>query len=181
MTVTNRVRDLVDPLLADLGLEIYDIEQVAGTLRITVDKPGGIDLESLALATRVVSRELDHEDPIPGRYTLEVSSPGLERVLRVPEHYQRAVGSDVAVRTHPRDAEPRRITGKLDAADDDGIVVRVTEPGEAELGEHRIRYHDIDRCRTVFRWGAAPKPSPSRQKPRIATATKKRPAREESE
>jgi ribosome maturation factor RimP len=178
MTVTDRVRDLVDPLLSDLGMEIYDIEQVAGTLRITVDRPGGIDLESLALATRVVSRQLDHEDPIPGRYTVEVSSPGLERVLRLPEHYRRAVGTDVAVRTHPHEGVPRRLTGLLSVVDDDGIVVTVTEPGEAELGEHRIRYDDIDRCRTVFRWGAAPKPSPSRQKPRIATATKKRPARE---
>lgn len=178
MTVTERVRDLVDPLLADLGLEIYDIEQAGGTLRITVDRPGGIDLESLALATRVVSRQLDHDDPIPGRYTLEVSSPGLERVLRLPEHYRRAVGSDVAVRTHPRDEAPRRLTGLLSAVDDDGIVVTVSEPGEAEPGDYRLRYDDIDRCRTVFRWGAAPKPSPSRQKPRIATATKTRPARE---
>src|SRR5882757_4410398 len=101
MTVTDRVRDLVDPLLADLGLEIYDIEQLAGTLRITIDRPGGIDLESLALATRVVSRQLDHDDPIPGRYTLEVSSPGLERTLRTPEHFERAVGQIVNLRTHP--------------------------------------------------------------------------------
>lgn len=178
MTVTDRVRDLVDPLLSDLGLEIYDIEQLAGTLRITVDRPGGIDLESLALATRVVSRQLDHDDPIPGRYTLEVSSPGLERPLRLPEHYQRALGTDVTVRTHPRDGAPRRLTGLLTAADDDGIVIVVSDPGEAEPGEHRLRYDDIDRCRTVFRWGAAPKPSPSRQKPRAATASNKRPARE---
>jgi len=178
MTLTDRVRDLVDPLLSDLGLEIYDIEQAGGTLRITVDRPGGIDLESLALATRVVSRELDHDDPVPGRYTLEVSSPGLERALRLPEHFRRAVGSDVTVRTHPRDGGPRRLTGVLSVADDDGIVVTVTEPGEAELGEHHVRYDDIDRCRTVFRWGAAPKPSPSRQKPRAATAPDTRPARE---
>ena len=181
MTATDRVRDLVDPLLADLGLEIYDIEQLAGTLRITVDRPGGIDLEAIALATRVVSRQLDHEDPIPGRYTLEVTSPGLERVLRVPEHYQRAVGTDVSVRTHPRDGAPRRLSGLLRVADGDGIVVVVSEPGEVELGEHRLEYDDIDRCRTVFRWGAPPKPSPSRQKPRAATATKKRPTREGSE
>jgi ribosome maturation factor RimP len=178
MTVTDRVRHLVDPLLSDLGLEIYDIEQAAGTLRITIDRPGGVDLEALALATRVVSRELDNHDPIPGRYTLEVSSPGLERPLRLPEHFQRAVGTDVSVRTHPRDGGARRLSGVLSAVDDDGIVVTVTEPGEAELGDHRLRYADIDRCRTVFRWGASPKPSPSRQKPRAATASNTRPARE---
>jgi ribosome maturation factor RimP len=183
MTVTDRVRHLVDPVLADLGLEIYDIEQLAGTLRITVDRAGGIDLESLALATRVVSRELDQADPIPGRYTLEVSSPGLERVLRTAEHFQRAIGSEVAVRTHPRDGAPRRLTGVLTAAEDDAIVVTVpdavaSEAGDAAPGEHRVRYDDIDRCRTVFRWGAAPKPSPSRRKPRAATAANKRPGRE---
>ena len=88
MTVVERVRSSVAPLLADLGLEIYDIEHGGGVLRISVDKPGGVDLDAIALATRIVSRQLDHDDPIPGRYTLEVTSPGIERPLRTPEHFE---------------------------------------------------------------------------------------------
>ena len=91
----DRLRSIVTPIVADLGLDLYDIEQRGGTLRVTVDtQPGserGTDLDELALVTRSVSRELDHVDPIPGRYTLEVTSPGVERALRTPERFARAV------------------------------------------------------------------------------------------
>ena len=84
----SRIRELVAPIAADLGLDLYDIEQRGGTLRITLDTPagaaGGITLDVLALASRLVSKELDQNDPIPSRYTLEVTSPGVERALRVP-------------------------------------------------------------------------------------------------
>ena len=67
--------------------------------------------------------ELDVHDPIPGQYTLEVSSPGLERPLRTPAHFLRAVGQQVAVRTHPGVEGERRVTGLLTSADDSGIVI----------------------------------------------------------
>ena len=148
MTVVERVRALVAPLLADLGLDIYDIEHTGGTLRISVEAPGGVDLDTISLATRVVSRELDHADPIPGHYTLEVTSPGIERKLRTPAHYQGAVGSTVAVRTQPDVEGDRRVTGELVAADDDGITIR----GDGGA-DRRLRYEDIERARTVFEWG----------------------------
>jgi ribosome maturation factor RimP len=81
-----RVRELVHPIASDLDLDVYDIEQRGGTLRVTLDTrpgaPGSVDLEQLSLATRLISRELDHADPVPGRYTLEVTSPGVERHRR---------------------------------------------------------------------------------------------------
>lgn len=75
MSVSDRVRDLVAPICTDLGLELYDVEHTAGKVRVTVDKPGGVDLEALSVATRLISRELDERDLVPGRYQLEVSSP----------------------------------------------------------------------------------------------------------
>ena len=84
MGVVERVHPLVAPILADLGLELYDLEHAGGILKVVIDRDGGVDLEEIALATRLISRELDHSDPIPGRYTLEVGSPGLERPLRRP-------------------------------------------------------------------------------------------------
>jgi len=94
----DRLSGLVAPVLADLGLDLYDLEFAGGQLRVVIDRPGGIDLEAIAEATRLISRELDAADPIPGRYQLEVTSPGLERNLRTPAHFQGAVGTTVKVR-----------------------------------------------------------------------------------
>jgi len=159
MTVVDRVHASVTPLLDDLGLEIYDIEHAGGVLRISIDKPGGIDLDAIALATRVVSRQLDHDDPIPGRYTLEVTSPGIERPLRTPEHFERAVGQLVNLRTHPDVEGDRRARGELLAVDPDGITVRVEDGSE-----RTIRYEEIERARTVFEWGPGAGPAPPRPK-----------------
>jgi ribosome maturation factor RimP len=161
MTVVDRVRASVTPLLADLGLEIYDIEHAGGILRISVDKPGGIDLDAIALATRIVSRQLDHDDPLPGRYTLEVTSPGVERPLRTPQHFERAIGQIVNLRTHPEVVGDRRARGELLAVDADGITVRVEDGTERTIG-----YDEIERARTVFEWGpgAGPaQPGPKRK------------------
>jgi ribosome maturation factor RimP len=155
-TVIDRVRELVAPIALDLGLDVYDVERRGGTLRVTLDTPvgsdAGITLDALALATRLVSRELDHVDPVPGRYTLEVTSPGIERSLRVPEHFRREVGKTVAVRLHAASGDERRVEGDLVAADDAGITVRVGD------GERAIPYEQIDRARTVFVWEVKPKP-----------------------
>jgi ribosome maturation factor RimP len=163
VSVSDRVRDLVAPVCTDLGLEIYDVEHASGKVRVTVDRPGGVDLAALAVATRLISRELDERDPIPGGYQLEVSSPGLERPLRTPAHFQRAVGRTVSLRLHPSAGEVRRISGVLTEADADGVTVLVdadtsagadgTEPATA-----RIRLADIERARTTFAWGGQPKP-----------------------
>ena len=105
-----RIRAIVAPIVADLKLDLYDLEFRGGTLRITIDTPPGsergVNLEEIALATRLVGRDFDHHDPIPSHYTLEVTSPGLERTLRTPTHFQREVGKTVNVRL--RDSHPSR-------------------------------------------------------------------------
>lgn len=154
-TAEERVRALVMPIIADLGLDLYDFEYAGGVVRVTLDKPGGVDLEAIALATRLISREMDHVDPISGRYTLEVSSPGLERNLRTPSHFQRIVGWTVNVRTHASVEGDRRAQGVLSAADHDGIIVTFTKG--KELLERRLAYGDIERARTVFEWAKTEK------------------------
>jgi ribosome maturation factor RimP len=158
--VVERVRALVDPIARDLGLEIYDVEHRGGTLRITLDTPpgssGGVDLDQLSLATRLVSRELDHTDPVPGRYTLEVTSPGLERALRTPAHFRREIGKTISIRlTAPVDGV-RRLQGVLVAADDVSCTIRIADG--TDLSDRTIALRDVDRARTVFEWGPAPKP-----------------------
>jgi ribosome maturation factor RimP len=155
-----RVTRLVAPLVADLKLDLYDVELRGGTLRITIDTPpgssGGVTLDTLALVTRMVSRDLDHDDPMPGHYTLEVTSPGLERQLRTPQHFQREVGKVVALRLRDTVHGERRIQGVLATADDRQITVRIGEGDDA--AERTVGYDQIDRARTVFEWGPAPKP-----------------------
>lgn len=159
MDSANRVRELVEPVLAAEGLELVDVVSAAGSLRIFVDRPGGVDLDAIGAASTTVSRLLDEHDPVPGPYTLEVSSPGLERPLRRPEHFRRFVGSVVAVKTRPDVPGERRRQGVLEAADDEGIVV----------AGHRLAYEEIDRARTVFDWGPAPRPGAGRAARRAAS------------
>lgn len=156
--VLDRVHLLVDPIVADLGLDLYDLEFVGGILKVVVDTPplsdGGVTLDTIALITRLVSRELEHNDPMPGRYTLEVTSPGLERNLRTPRHFQREVGKVVALRlSQPLNGE-RRLQGLIVSADENSVVVRVDDEA---LTDVTVEFELIDRARTVFQWGPTPK------------------------
>ena len=164
--VLARVRQLVLPIAADLGLELYDVEQRGATMRVTLDtppgSPGGVTLDDLALASRLVSRELDHHDPVPGHYTLEVTSPGVERALRTPAHFRREVGKVVAIRLADVGHDDRRINGTLVAADETSATIAVDGPDGPV--ERTVCYDQIDRARTVFEWGPAARPVPKRRK-----------------
>lgn len=172
-TTLERVRTLITPILTDLKLDLYDLEFRSGTLRITVDTPPsteaedqhGVNLDEISLATRLISKELDQADPVPGRYTLEVSSPGLERSLRTPAHFQREVGKVVAIRLRDVTNGQRRFTGTLLAADDISITVDV----DGEI--RQIDHAQIDRARTVYDWTPKPKPGhgPKAKKPKHET------------
>ena len=157
--VVDRVTSLVAPIVTDLGLDLYDIEYTGGIVRIVVDTqpggPTGVSLENIALITRLVSREFDHSDPIPGRYTLEVSSPGLERTLRLPRHFVREVGKTIAVRLSSALDGQRRIQGDLVSASEDTIVVRLADNAMTEV---TIPLSIVERAKTVFQWGPTPKP-----------------------
>src|SRR3954454_1239254 len=121
-----QVHALVEPLLASLDLELFDVEVAGAILRIAVERPdpsGGVDLDTIGDATTRISAALDRADPIPGRYTLEVSSPGLERTLRTPAHFRKYVDATISVKTTPDVEGERRVSGRLEAADDEGITV----------------------------------------------------------
>jgi ribosome maturation factor RimP len=152
-TVSERVRALVEPPLRDAGLELFDVERAGTILRILVDRDGGVDLDAISDATQRISAVLDREpdvlaDVVPGRYLLEVSSPGIERPLRTPEHFKRSIGSSVVVKTRPGTDGDRRVEGVLVSADERGVVV----------DGRSIAYADIERARTRFVW-----PEPSRK------------------
>ncbi len=89
-------------LLTPLGIDLYSLQvpkRPGGVVKIVLDEPGGITLDRLEVASRRISDLLDLTDPIPGRYRLEVSSPGLDRVLRIPEELASSIGRTVKVKT----------------------------------------------------------------------------------
>lgn len=148
MDQATAVRNLVEPALAAKGIDVFDVEFAGGRLVVTVDRDGGIDLDTLTEANHIVSDLLDEHDPIPDdRYLLEVSSPGLERTLRTPDHFTKSLGATVNVKLKATVEGERRHEGLLEAADADGVTV----------GGRRFAYSDIDRARTVFAWGPTPK------------------------
>ncbi|HVV35823.1 MAG TPA: ribosome maturation factor RimP [Acidimicrobiales bacterium] len=156
MEFADTVRTLVEPALAAKGYEVFDVEFGGGRLVVTVTRPGqALDLEALTEANHVVSDLLDEHDPIPAdHYLLEVSSPGLERALRTPAHFHGALGETVSIKTKPHVEGERRHQGLLEAADDTGVSV----------GGRRFSYADIEKARTVFVWGPAPKPTTKKKK-----------------
>lgn len=145
VSTVERVRGVVGPLLSERDMALYDLEVAGSQVRVTVETT---DLAAIEELTRAISRGLDAADPIAGRYTLEVSSPGLERALRVPEHFRGAIGVRVKLKTRPDVDGERRVDGILSAADDDAVTV----------DGRRLHYDEIERARTVFEWGPAPKP-----------------------
>ncbi len=148
---TTRVRELVEPLLAADGFEVVDVVFQGAHLRVTVDRPEGVDIDAVSRATTIVSGVLDADDDlVPDRSTLEVSSPGIERPLRTPEHFKRFVGSEIVGRTHPGATGERRFKGLLESADDEGVVV----------AGRRLSYADIERARTHFVWPAQTRTTP---------------------
>ena len=157
------VADAVYRLLADpvatVGGELIDVEWTGGTLRLSVDAEGGITTETLAEINRLVSPLLDQHDPVPGRYLLEVSSPGVERPLRRPDHFRRAIGEQVIVKLESW-SEIRRVRGELLSADDGGVSVAAAEIDGVDLAEtevHDLGYDVIAKARTHFDWGPTPK------------------------
>jgi ribosome maturation factor RimP len=165
MSVVDTVRELIEPLVHASGLEVVDVEHGPGLLRISLDLPtGGIDLETITRASEQISDLLDVHDPVPGRYTLEVSSPGLERPLKTPAQFQRFVGTVVNVKVRSHVDGDRRFQGELTAATDDEVTITISGAGPRTL-----RYDDIEKAKTVFEWGPTPKKTPAKTKKATTT------------
>lgn len=126
----DRLEQLIAPLVRELGYELVLLEYAAGSghravLRLYIDHEHGVGLDDCETVSREVSALLDVEDPVPGEYVLEVSSPGLDRPLVRPEHFARFVGEQVRLRLHEPRLGRRRYTGLLVEAAGDRIRLHV--------------------------------------------------------
>jgi len=146
---------MIRPVVEAAGLEFVDAgfhrEGGRRILRVIVDRDGGVDLDAIAQASERISRRLDLEgfDQDRSPYSLEVSSPGLERPLTEPRHFARHVGSLVNVKARPGGPgeAPRKIRGTIVEAGEDAVSIAT------DGGVETVQYADVTSARTVFEWG----------------------------
>ena len=121
------ITSIVEPVLRAMGLQLWGVEYISQgrhtLLRVFIDKAEGINVEDCAEASRQISSILDVEDPIASEYTLEVSSPGLERQLFTPEQYGKYTGSTLKMRLRENLAGRRNFSGVLKALANDEVVL----------------------------------------------------------
>ena len=144
LALRTSVEELLTPFLTDRGVELVELMLSGGArrrmLRLYVDRPGGITIGECAGLSRDLEDLLDTHDPIDGSYVLEVSSPGLDRPLKSPRDYQRAVGQAVRLIVEGRGD----ITGVLLSYDDLGVVL------EGDAGELAVPFDDISKANLHF-------------------------------
>lgn len=145
--VAPALRERLEAGVRALGFEMVDAELGGArqnqTLRVYIDSPRGVTVEDCADVSRQLSALLDVEDPIPGRYTLEVSSPGLDRPLVTPADYRRFEGAEVRIRLARAHDGRRNFRGRIVATTADDVVVEVD--GE----RFALPFADIERARLV--------------------------------
>ncbi|MFJ5535350.1 ribosome maturation factor RimP [Streptomyces sp. NPDC093261] len=147
-TQSERLRELLEPLVSSQGL---DLEEIAvdsvgrkRVLRVVVDSDTGADLDQIADVSRALSAKLDETDAMgEGEYTLEVGTPGAERLLREHRHYVRAAGRMVRFQL----AEGGELVARILRVDDDGVDLEVPGVKGRKATTRRLTFPDIDRAR----------------------------------
>tara|TARA_E500000075_G_C6733809_1_gene195008 strand:+ start:67 stop:555 length:489 start_codon:yes stop_codon:yes gene_type:complete len=144
------LRIRLNPVIEDLGYELYDLEdlqyQGQRILRVSIDHEQGIQLEDCARIDQMLQKLLDENDPIEGAYTLEVSSPGIFRILKNPEHFRRFSGERIKIRLKKKINGMRQAIGKLCFSTEDGI--QFLPENESEEGLF-IAYENISKAKLV--------------------------------
>jgi ribosome maturation factor RimP len=143
--VAPRVRALAEPLAAELGLEVWDVqygkEGAEWVLRIIIDKPGGVGIDDCVDMTHAVNPVLDQEDPVPQEYVLEVSSPGPDRKLTRPEHYEAYMGQPVRARLiRPLEDGTRELEGLLLHYEEGRLELQLDEETSCTLEKKELAW-----------------------------------------
>jgi len=145
MAQADRLQELLEPVVVGMGYELVGLEYLQdgrrATVRLYIDQPTGVTIEDCERVSRQVSAVLDVEDVIRSQYTLEVSSPGLDRPLFTPAHYQRFAGATVQVRLYEPLQGRRKITGTLEGIEGEEVLV------SSEGVEYRIPLQRIAKAR----------------------------------
>jgi ribosome maturation factor RimP len=152
MAQASKLEALIEPAVTALGYELVGVEYLAqgrhSLLRVFIDKPEGVTLEDCERTSRQISSILDVEDPVQGQYTLEVSSPGLERPLFKLDHYERFLGSEIQMRLKVPVGGRRKFKGRIVGVHDDQVVLDI------DGTERTFSFADIERAQVVPDWDA---------------------------
>ncbi|GAB4390274.1 MAG: ribosome maturation factor RimP [Thermodesulfovibrionales bacterium] len=143
--VEERIAELAGQVARGHGVEVEDVELMGRgrrtLLRVTIDKPGGVSLDDCEAVSKDLSAVLDVEDPLSGPYTLEVTSPGLDRPLKTVAHFRKQVGKLARVVTREPVEGQNFWVGRISAVDDEGVVL------ETGKGGIRISFDNVSRAR----------------------------------
>lgn len=153
-SVVDRISDAVSPILWTLGLELADVICVGqgprSVIRVFIDKPEGVTLDDCERAHKALGPALDVADPFPHAYTLEVSSPGLDRPFKRIQDYRRAVGRRVTLKLREPLADQWRLVGTLADVTEDAVTLEVSEPPPSRTVT--VEHKDIAEAKRVVTW-----------------------------
>ncbi len=138
----NELKEVIKNIVEDNGCELYDIEETKegehNYYRVYITKPGGVSLNDCAAINNLISPIFDVEEPIKEKYFLEVSSPGVERKLTKPEHFEKSIGENVKVTLN----DGTKVKGQLKSFVDN----------VAEIGKEKVNFEDIKKAKTYVDW-----------------------------
>ena len=149
--IEEKVENLIKEKIQNIGYELYDIEYVKEGkdyfLRIFIDKETGIDLNDCEKVNDAISDLLDEADYIKEQYFLEISSPGIERVLRKDKHFKQNIGKDIEIKLFKKDENGNKeYIGILEDFDNETITINIDEKTKS------INRKDIAHIKTVYNW-----------------------------
>ena len=147
-TYETRTEEILIPIVADAGVEIYDVEYVKeGSdwyLRVYIDKPEGVNINDCEVVNRALSAKMDELDFIDDAYILQVSSPGLGRSLKKERHFEKSIGQEVEVKTYKAIDKEKQFVGILQSYEDGVITI------ETEKKEMKFEKADVASVRLTF-------------------------------
>lgn len=142
-----KLLDAIEPVASENDVEVVTVEVIGAkkspVVRVYIDAEGGVSFQELTSAQEWLGELMDRIDPFPGAYTLEVSSPGIDRPLRTPEHFARFVGEEARIRCEAPVDGLSNFKGVLASADDDAVTI------EADGVSHVVPYGNIRRANLV--------------------------------
>ena len=150
-SIEEKVENLVRPIIENIGYEVYDIEYLKEGkdyfLRIFIDNPKGITIEDCEKVNDAIKDKLDEEDYIKQQYFLEVSSPGVERILRKDKHLEQNIGKEININLFKKDNEGNKnYKGILKSYSSEEIIIK------QESKEIRIERKNISQIKTIYNW-----------------------------
>ncbi|NLP00257.1 MAG: ribosome maturation factor RimP [Clostridiaceae bacterium] len=130
-SITEIVKEIALPLISEAGCELVDVEYVkegsSWFLRVYIDKPEGVSLEDCENVSRPLNKKIDELDPISHEFYLEVSSPGIERPLKKPEDFVKAIGSIIEIRLFKAVDNTKRFEGELVSCDGEHLTIKTED------------------------------------------------------